>query len=81
MTIAERQTCERAAKLSEEKLSAWIRRKLVRAAKREIENNERREGATIPWRRTQTPPAGYKAAAPPRRGPLCRVGSDRQNKI
>ena len=33
-------------------------------------SNKRRQGVTIPSARTRTPPAGYKAAAPPRRGPF-----------
>ena len=33
-------------------------------------HQKRREGVTIPSVSARTPPAGYKAAAPPRRGPL-----------
>lgn len=36
-------------------------------------HQERRQGVTIPSVSTRTPPAGYKAAAPPRRGPFSVV--------
>ena len=35
---------------------------------------KRREGVTIPPVNPRTPPAGYNAAAPPRRGPLSTPG-------
>jgi hypothetical protein len=70
VTSHQKATIKRAAEDAGLESSAWIRQVLMESAKRQPKSRQRREGVTIPSAQTQTPPADYKTAAPPRRGPL-----------
>jgi hypothetical protein len=71
LTAEQKAIIQRAAEAEGLGMSAWVRMVTLRAAGAD-NANQRREGVTIPSAQKRTPPAGYKAAAPPRREPLSR---------